>query len=176
MKFVEFDDINGYKFYINASKITSVTRYTKDESESIVYCGEPDGYIVPGSPKEVVKKITDSCIEDNPDRKEEDIHIEDNPSGKVDWYGVHSEDMSIEQARAAVAELRGTVVELRRKRDELQKEINERKRYADSTARIKDKVHSLKYEAKSMDRDYLTGYLCALSLVEGLIAESEVDE
>ena len=36
---------------------------------------------------------------------------------------------------------------------------------------LKDQITSIKRNAKSDNNDYLTGYICALSAVEGVIAE-----
>ena len=41
---------------------------------------------------------------------------------------------------------------------------------------LEKQIALLKRSIKSENSDYLTGYLCALSAVEGIIMESEVDE
>ena len=38
---------------------------------------------------------------------------------------------------------------------------------------LKDQIYMVKRNLKSENSDYLTGYLCALSAVEGIIAEVE---
>ena len=40
---------------------------------------------------------------------------------------------------------------------------------------LKDEITDVKERIYSESRDYLTGYLCALSLVEGMIAEMEIE-
>ena len=42
--------------------------------------------------------------------------------------------------------------------------------------KLKEKLAELKRAICSENRDYLTGYLCALSVMEGMIAEVEDDE
>lgn len=39
---------------------------------------------------------------------------------------------------------------------------------------LKDQIYIVKHNLKSENSDYLTGYICALSAVEGMIAEVEV--
>ena len=42
---------------------------------------------------------------------------------------------------------------------------------ADNLQKLADEIASFKQHVKSDNSDYLTGYLCALSVVEGMIAE-----
>ena len=42
---------------------------------------------------------------------------------------------------------------------------------ADNLQKLADEIASFKRHVKSDNSDYLTGYLCALSVVEGMIAD-----